>query len=73
MKPSPKPCALLLALLLLSGCASLPAPGPARRDATAALVARPDFPAVVRASPEWVTAALHTITALEAELAAAPK
>ena len=68
MKPSPKLSSLLLALLLCSGCATLPAPAP--RDATAPLVAHRDFPAVVRASPEWVTTALHTITALEAELAA---
>lgn len=70
MQPSPKLFSLLLALLLLSGCASPSAPvRPALRDATAPLVARPDFPAVVRASPEWVTAALRTITSLEAELA----
>ena len=40
------------------------------RDATAALIADHDFAAVARASPQWVSKALHTITALESELAA---
>jgi hypothetical protein len=45
----------------------VPAPRPAA-DATAALIAHPDFPAVARTSPAWVRAALTTITALEADL-----
>jgi hypothetical protein len=40
------------------------------RDATSALIADHDFATVARASPEWVSKALHTITALESELAA---
>lgn len=67
--PSLRLSALLLALLLLSGCATAPV-GPARRDATAALIEHRDFPAVARASRDWVAQALRTITALEAELAA---
>lgn len=59
---------LLLLLLACSGCATPPAPRPA--DATAALIAHPDFPAVARTSPAWVRSALTTITALEADLAA---
>ena len=65
--PSPKLSALLL-LLLSSGCTTVPVRQP--RDATAALIADHDFATVVRASPEWVSKALHTITALESELAA---
>jgi len=70
--PSARPL-LLLSLLLLacSGCATTPAPRPSA-DATAALIAHPAFPAVARASPEWVRAALTTITALETDLAARP-
>jgi len=64
--PSARP--LLLSLLLAcSGCATVPAPRPPA-DATAALIAHPDFPAVARTSPAWVRAALTTITALEADL-----
>lgn len=65
--PSTKLWALLL-LLLSSGCAMAPVRQP--RDATAALIADHDFAAVARASPQWVSKALHTITALESELAA---
>jgi hypothetical protein len=45
----------------------VPAPRPPA-DATAALIAHPDFPLVARTSPAWVRAALTTITALEADL-----
>jgi hypothetical protein len=65
--PSTKLWALLL-LLLSSGCAM--APVRQARDATSALIADHDFATVARASPEWVSKALHTITALESELAA---
>ena len=63
--PSARP--LLLLLLACSGCATVPAPRPPA-DATAALIAHPDFPAVARTSPAWVRAALSIITALEADL-----
>lgn len=46
---------------------------PPRRDATATLISRPDFPAAAKAAPDWVRAALREITALEAELQRAPK
>jgi hypothetical protein len=65
--PSARP--LLLLLLACSGCATAPAPRPPA-DATAALIAHPDFPLVARTSPAWVRAALETITSLESELAA---
>lgn len=51
-------------LLSLAGCAS-PIP---HRDATAALIARPDFAKAADAAPAWVGAALQQITAYEAEL-----
>jgi outer membrane murein-binding lipoprotein Lpp len=57
-------CAVLLACLLLSGCASLTRPD----DITAELIARPDFKPAAQASPTWVSAALKEITRLEAEL-----
>jgi tryptophan-rich sensory protein len=57
----------IVGVVLLSGCASLPtAP---RRDATAALIARPDFRTAATAAPEWVREALRTITSYESELA----
>lgn len=58
---------LSLAACVLSGCASVP-----RRDATAGLIARPDFASAATAAPEWVRAALREVTALEAELQRAP-
>lgn len=67
--PSARPILLLSLLLACSGCATTPALRPSA-DATAALIAHPAFPAVARASPEWVRAALTTITALEADLSA---
>ena len=61
---------MLAAVLFCAGCAGIgTAP---KRDGTAALVTRPDFPAAAKAAPEWVRAALHQITALEAELEAKP-
>lgn len=52
-----------LALLLLTGCATLPTP-----DHTAGLIQRSDFTAAARAAPGWVSEALHTITTLEHDL-----
>lgn len=54
---------LIVAVACCAGCASVP-----KRDATAALIARPDFRPAAAAAPEWVRAALREITALEAEL-----
>ena len=59
--------ALTIALALCGGCTTTP-----RRDATATLISRPDFPAAAKAAPGWVRAALSQITALEAELQARP-
>lgn len=56
---------LLVACLFLTGCVTTP-----RRDATSALITRPDFKAAVQAAPEWVSAAMREITRLEAELEA---
>lgn len=54
---------LTVACAALAGCATVP-----KRDATAALIARSDFNKAAAASPTWVSAALQTITQLEAEL-----
>ena len=59
-----------LLLLALSGCAVAPSPLPAR-DATATLLARPDFKTAAHAAPAWVTAALQQITDYETQLARA--
>ena len=56
---------LIAASAFCAGCATVP-----QRDATAALIARKDFPAAASAAPKWVSAALQEITRLEAELEA---
>lgn len=57
----------LLLVLGLSGCAI--APEVQHRDATKALIERPDFRDAAKAAPQWVGAALTTITQYEADLA----
>lgn len=59
MKP-----ALVLLLLLTGGCASTQV----KLNNSDRLIARPDFPAVRAAAPEWARDALKTINALEAQL-----
>lgn len=54
---------LIVAVACCAGCASAP-----KRDATEALIARPDFRPAAQAAPEWVRAALREITRLESEL-----
>ena len=60
--------ATLLVLLLLSGCASAPAPV-AQRDATLSLLRHPEFQSAAKAAPGFVTETFKVITAYEAELA----
>jgi hypothetical protein len=74
MKPPKMPATLPLLLMLglpLIGCHSAPrAPLPVRaQDRTAPLLAHPQFPAAARSAPDFVSAALQTITRLETELA----
>ena len=54
-------------LLGLSACTTVRPPE--RRDATAGLLAHPQFKDAVRAAPKWVSDALTIITNYEAELA----
>jgi hypothetical protein len=54
---------LVASCALCAGCLTTP-----QRDATAVLIARPDFNDAARAAPKWVSAALHEITQLESEL-----
>ncbi len=65
MKRAALLCAFCGCAVWLAGCATVP-----RRDATAELIARPDFQQAAQAAPKWVGAALQEITQLEAELAA---
>ena len=62
---------ILLLALAFSGCVT-PAPPPPR-DATAALIARPDFKPAFQAAPHWVAAALQQITQYETDLARAER
>ena len=59
---------LIVACVLCAGCTTTQ-----KRDATAALITRTDFPDAARAAPQWVGAALQEITRLEAELERAGK
>lgn len=54
---------LAVVLAHCTACTTTP-----RRDATATLISRPDFPAAAKAAPDWVRAALRTVTQLEADL-----
>jgi hypothetical protein len=56
-----------VALGALAGCST-----PPRADASANLIARPDFPAAASSAPEWVRAALREITRLEEQIERAP-
>lgn len=61
--------ALLLMLLLGTGCASVPS----RDSATSSgnverLLARPDFDPAAKAAPEWVRDSLKTVNSLEVDL-----
>lgn len=72
--PATPPRFLLLALvLLLAACSSVPrAPLPVRaQDHTAPLLQHPQFRAASIAAPDFVNAALLTITRLETDLASA--
>lgn len=55
------------AAILLAGCAATIT----TRDATSALIGRPDFNAAATAAPAWTAAALQQITEYERQLAAA--
>jgi starvation-inducible outer membrane lipoprotein len=60
---------LILAVLILSGCQSIPRGTEGlKRDATASLIRHPQFNQAAKVAPQFVSEALNTITALEAEL-----
>lgn len=72
-KATPNGAALALALALagfsLVGCASAPERGYAASSGNVGrLLARPDFEAAAKASPEWVRDALKTVNSLEADV-----